>query len=220
MSRSHEDLRRHTPTDHRAGGPVITFAPNSWWAIGIVNVTGERAPAGITSYETLIEKARVSAPKAREAAVFESHNRRRVIVLLHLNGHEAFNHLAAAWDDHHLFAERHAVAESHSLALYRLAANAGEAAVDPASNDAYAFEHLSLGAERTRALIAPIVGAPGFRGASLFDADGDTASAILYRFALGEEIDAFRATPAAHGALGPTALGETFYAARPVRTFA
>jgi hypothetical protein len=186
----------------------------------VAHVAAERAAAGVASYETLIEKARVSAAKAREAAVLESRDRRRVIVLLHLDGHEAFRHLTAAWDDHHLFAERHAVAESRSLALYRLAMNAGDSAVDPASTDAYAFEHVSLDVERTQAVTVPIVAAPGFRGAAIF-ADDAGASAILYRFAHVEEIETFRATAGAQRALGPIAApGETFYPARPVRTFA
>jgi hypothetical protein len=187
----------------------------------VAHVAAERAPAGVAAYETLVEQARVAAPKAREAAVLESHNRRRVIALLHLDGHEAFRHLTAAWDDHHLFAERHAVAESQSLALYRLVTNLGESTIDPASTDAYAFEHVSLDAERTRAAAAPIVAAPGFRGAILFGADGADASAVLYRFAHAEEIEAFRATPEAEHVLGSSrAPGETFYTVRPVRTFA
>ena len=187
----------------------------------MAHVAAERAPAGVAAYETLVEQARVAAPKAREAAVLESHNRRRVIALLHLDGHEAFRHLTAAWDDHHLFAERHAVAESQSLALYRLVTNVGESTIDPASTDAYAFEHVSLGAERTRAVTAPIVAAPGFRGAILFGADGADASAVIYRFAHAEEIEAFRATPEAEHVLGPSgAPGETFYTVHPVRTFA
>jgi len=187
----------------------------------VAHVAAERAPAGVAAYETLVEQARVAAPKAREAAVLESHNRRRVIALLHLDGHEAFRHLTATWDDHHLFAERHAVAESQSLALYRIVTNVGEATIDPASTDAYAFEHVSLGVERTRAVTGPIVAAPGFRGATLFGADGADASAVLYRFAHAEEIEAFRATPEAEHVLGSSgAPGETFYAVRPVRTFA
>ncbi len=219
MPRPHEDLQRHTPTDHRPGGPAIALTP-LWWAIGVVHVAAERAPAGIASYETLIEKARVSAPKARESAVLESRNHRRVIVLLHLEGHEEFKHLTAAWDDHHLFAERHAVAESHSLALYRLVALAGEAAIDPSSTDAYAFERVLFGADRTRAVMSAIASAPGFRGASLFEEDDGGASVILYRFSRGEEIEDLRATSQAQRALGPTGEpGETFYEVRPVRTF-
>ena len=71
-----------------------------------------------------------------------------MIVLLHLDGHEGFRHLCAAWDDHHLVAERHDVAESRSLTLYSLAATLGDAAIDPASTDAVAFEQFSSGLER------------------------------------------------------------------------
>jgi len=129
MPRPHEDLERHTVTDQRPGGPIVTLRPDTWWAIEVAHVAAERAGAGVATYETLIEKARASAPKAREAAVLRSHNDRRVIAMLHVDGHEAYRHLASAWDDHHLLAERHAVAESRSLALYRLAATAGEARV-------------------------------------------------------------------------------------------
>lgn len=208
MPRPHEDRERHTAADHRAGGPTIVLAPVSWWAIAVAHVAAARADAGTAAYETLIEKARSSAAKVQEAIVLRSHDRRRVIALLHLGGHEAFRHLSAAWDDHHLFAERRAVAESRSLALYRLEATEGEFAIDPASTDAYAFERVLSDREQTRAVAAPIAAAPGFRGASTFSADDDRASIIVYRFAHARDIEAFRATR------------DTFYPVQIVRTFA
>ncbi|MGB8965647.1 MAG: hypothetical protein WCB99_08400 [Candidatus Cybelea sp.] len=206
MSRPHEDIRHHTPTDHRTGGPATAFAQASWWAVTVVHVTAQRAAAALASYETLVEQARASTPKSREAALLESHNRRRVMVLLNLDGHEAFRHLTAAWDEHHLLAERHAVDESHSLELYRVVTTGGEAAIDPASTDAYAFEHVPA-IERIEALIADVVAAPGFRGVVIFANDAG-AHIILYRFANAEAIDTLRATP-----------GADRYAVRPVRTF-
>ncbi|HTU70174.1 MAG TPA: hypothetical protein VMF11_07610 [Candidatus Baltobacteraceae bacterium] len=208
MTRPHEDLQRHAPTDHRVGGPVVAFAPGSWWAIDVVHVASNREDAAISSYETLIEKARASGTRAREAAVLAAHDHRRVIVLVHLDGHEAFRHLNAAWDDHHLFTERHAVAESHAIALYRLAACSGEGRIDPATHDAYAFEHALIGGEAARAAIDAAAKAPGFRGVCLFTTDDDRASAIVYRFEQREQIDAFRAP------------GEVFYPVHAVRTFA
>ena len=206
MPRPHEDRRHHTTTDHHAGGPAIVFAPPAWWAIAVVHVTAERADAGIASYETLVEKARTSAARVQQAAILRSHNHRRVIVLLHLDGHEGFRHLCAAWDDHHLVAERHDVAQSASLTLYSLATNLGEAAIDPTSTDAVAFEQFSAGLEGTHAVTSPIAAAAGFRGASTFRSDDDSTSAIIYRFAHVEEIGAFRAS-------------ETLYPVHVVRTF-
>jgi hypothetical protein len=206
MSRPHEDRQRHTATDHHAGGPAIVFAPGAWWAIAVVHVTAERADAAIASYETLVEKARTSAARVHEAASLRSQNHRRVIVLLHLDGHEAFRHLGAAWDDHHLVAQRHDVAESRSLTLYRLAANLGDAAIDPASTDALAFEQFSDNLERMQAVTSSIAAAPGFRGASTLRSDDDSTAAIVYRFANVEEVGAFRAS-------------ETLYPVHVVRTF-
>ncbi|MGA7202528.1 MAG: hypothetical protein WBX26_11920 [Candidatus Cybelea sp.] len=206
MSRPHEDHQRHTATDHHAGGQAIVFAPGAWWAIAVVHVTAERADAAIASYDTLVEKARTSAARAHEAAILRSQNHRRVIVLLHLDGHEGFRHLGAAWDDHHLVAPRHDVAESRSLTLYRLVANLGDAAIDPASTDALAFEQFSDDLERMQAVTSSIAAAPGFRGASTLRSDDDTTAAIIYRFANVEEIGAFRAS-------------ETLYPVHVVRTF-
>ena len=129
-----------------------------------------------------------------------------MIVLLHLDGHEGFRHLCAAWDDHHLVAERHDVAESRSLTLYSLAATLGDAAIDPASTDAVAFEQFSSGLERIHAVTSAIAAAPGFRGASTLRTDDDGASVIIYRSANVEEIRAFRAS-------------ETLYPVHLVRTF-
>ena len=194
VPRPHEDRERHTPTDHRAGGPIITFAPGSWWAIEVAHVAAERVQAGIASFETLIEKARHSA-KAHEGVVLYSHNHRRVIALLGLDGHEAFRHLASAWDDHHLFAERHAVAESQSLALYKLSTAIGEAIVDPASTDVYAFERTLRTVEAVRTIASEIAAAPGFRSAALFTTDDDRAPVILYTFTHDAEIEAFVRRP-------------------------
>ncbi|HLY01139.1 MAG TPA: hypothetical protein VKR56_01435 [Candidatus Cybelea sp.] len=200
MTRPHEDIQRHTITDHRPGGPVIAFAAPSWWAIALVNLTAERAAAGVASYETLVEKARSGAPKVREAAILLSHDQRRVIAILHVEGHEAFGHLVAAWDDHHLVAERHDIAESHNLALYRLATVTGEAAIDPTSQDAYAFERTSSDVESSVS--------PGVRAACMFDADDGHVRAAIYRSENFEQLTA------------PRAPDETFYEIRPVRTFA
>jgi hypothetical protein len=187
-------------TDHHSGGPVIPFTAPSWWAIAVVDVKEDRGPAGVASYETLVEKARAGAAKVREAAILLSHNQRRVIAMLHLDGHEAFRHLVAAWDDHHLVAERRDVAESLNLGLYRLTTVTGEAAIDPTSHDAYAFEHGSVD-------VASGV-PPGVRGTGIFDADDGRARAIIYRAEHIEQIEAGR-TPE-----------QTFYAVKPVRTFA
>src|SRR5208282_2916240 len=105
-----------------------------------------------STYETLIEKARTSPMRARRAVVLSSVDKRRVIALIEIEGHDAFRHLQSAWDDHHLEASRHAVAESSSLSLYRLAMSAGGVSLDPASHDAYAFEHVARGPEHARAL--------------------------------------------------------------------
>ncbi len=220
MTRPHEDLERHTPVDHRPGGLPVTFAAGAWCAIEVAHVEADRVGAAISTYETLIEKARTSSAKAHAAAVLRSVNNRRVIALIGLDGHEGFRHIKSAWDDHHLFAERHDVAESGSLALYRLAASAGDVYIDPTCKDAYAFERVAREPERARELIEPIVAARGFEGALVFGGDGASASAIVYRFGHSEEIDSFRASSAALSILGPLgATGETLYAVHPVKTF-
>jgi hypothetical protein len=193
MTRPHEDLERHTFVDHRPGGVPVSFAPGSWCAIDVVHIKAERVDAGIAAYETLIEKARTASLGVRVAAVLRAVNDRRVIALVAVEGHEAFGHLRSAWDDHHLVAERRDVAESSTLGLYRVATNSGDASIDPATKDAYAFARVARGAQLTNALA---------RGALVFEADGDENSIIIYRFGHAEGID-----------------GETMMAVRPVRTF-
>jgi hypothetical protein len=220
MPRPHEDLERHTPTDHRPGGVPIGFAEGVWVAIEVAHVKANRVGAGISTYETLIEKARKSSTKARSAVVLRSVTNRRVIALVEIEGHEAFRHLKSAWDDHHLNAERHAVAESRSLALYRVAVSDGDTSFDPASKDAYAFEHVARGPERVRPLSILIAAAQGFRGVLVFGSDDASASAIVYRFEHSAEFDAFRESAAAVQVLGPIgASGDTLWAVRPVKTF-
>src|SRR5271154_4460850 len=111
MSRPHEDRRRHTLVDHRTGGAPITFVPGAWCAIEMLHVAADRSDAAISSYETLVERARTPTKGVGIAALLRSRDRRRVVVLFQLDGHEAFRHLAAAWDHHHVLSERHSVAE-------------------------------------------------------------------------------------------------------------
>jgi len=220
MTRPHEDLERHTLTDHHAGGPPVGFAPGAWCAIDVAHVKAARVGAGISTYETLIEKGRTSSAKVRAAAVLRSVNNRRVIALLEIAGHDAFRHLTSAWDDHHLHAERHTVADSRILGLYRVAAVAGDGSFDPGSHDAYAFEHVGCTPERARGLIAAIAAAPGFRGVVVFGADDATTSAVVYRFEHAGQVDAFRGSAAAQQAVGAVGDGgESMSAVHPVRTF-
>jgi hypothetical protein len=215
MTRPHEDLERHTITDHRVGGVPIHFAAHAWCAIDVAHLRADRVGAGIAAYETLIEKA----PR-RLAAVLRSTNNRRVISVLEIEGHEAFRHLQSAWDDHHLVATRHDVAESSTLSLYRVAGAAGDPSIDPGTKDSYAFEHVSKSADRVNAIVTAISSAEGFRGVLVFGFDDDSAAAILYRFAHAAEFDAFRASAAARQVLGQVAVnGESLMAVHPGRTF-
>lgn len=209
----------HTSVDHRPGGPPAAFARGAWCAIDIVRVTAEREQAAVSSYETLIEKAQTSAAKAQAAAVLRSANHRRVIAIVGLEGHAGFAHLASAWDAHHLFAEHHAVAESVALALYRVKESAGDASIDPATHDAYAFERTATDAVQVATLIEPLTAAPGFRGALVFA--GDTVgAAIVYRFEHAAQIEAFRAGAAARKVLGAEgSSGDTEFAVHPVKSF-
>jgi hypothetical protein len=223
MARPHEDRERHTLVDHRPGGMPVTFAAGAWCAVEIASVEAARADAAISAYETLVEKARSSAAKAGAAAILRSTNGRRAIVLMELDGHVAFRHVAAAWDDHHLEAEHRAKAESGSLALYRVDVVAGEAGIDPDTHDAYAFERASRASGAVRAVLPSLEAADGFRGALLFgldDAKSPNGSALLYRFTDAQRFDAFRASAPALQFLGPVGeTGETVHAVHPVKTF-
>jgi hypothetical protein len=220
MTRPHEDLERHAPTDHRPGGVPVTFAPGTWCAIDVAHVKADRVNAGISAYETLIEKARTSAVKAHGAAILRSVNNRRVIALIGINGHDAFRHLKTTWDDHHLSAERHAVAESSARARYQVAASGGQATIDPASHDSYAFEHVARDPNQLRVLTAAIGAAQGFRGLLVFGTDDARASVVVYRFEHAGQLDAFRQSAPAQQILGPVGdMGETASPVHPVKTF-
>jgi len=221
MPRPHEDLERHTPVDHRPGGQPIECTVGTWYAIEVAHVRAERSEAGLASYETLIEKARSSSAKARASAVFCSLNKRRVIALITIDGHDSFRHIQSAWDDHHLTAEHRDVAESTSLARYRCTASTGKALIDPASTDAYAFEKVSRSPETVGELRASIEGAQGFRGLLIFGAEDAASAAILYHFAHHDDIDSFRTSAVAVNVIGPVGTsGDTLHHVHPVKTFA
>jgi hypothetical protein len=207
MTRPHEDLQRHTPADHRQGGVAVTFAPGAWCAIDVVHTKAERVDAGISAYETLIEQARKQPLGVRVAAVLRSVNDRRVIALVDLEGHEAFRHLTSSWDDHHLVQQKRDVAESSTLALYRLAASSGDASIDPLSKDTYAFEEIARGSQPASALATAAEQAHGFRGVLVFESDGGDRLAVIYRFGHPADLAALRAD------------GDAIAAVHPVRTF-
>jgi hypothetical protein len=217
VTRPHEDLERHQPTDHRPGGVPIEFAPGAWCAIDVAHVEANRVNAVISAYETLIEKARTTSTQARQSAVLRAANDRRVITIIDLAGHRAFHHLQVAWDEHHLAYGRHNVAASSTLALYRLLASA-DGALDPASHDVYAFEQLRREVDRWPAIMGAVKTAPGFVGALVFGADADNALALVYRFMNKEALEQFRESTAVVGVLGPVD-GESILAVHPVRTF-
>lgn len=205
MTRPHEDLERHTPADHRAGGVPVTFAPGSWCAIDVVHTKADRVDAGISAYETLIEKARNEPLGVRVAVVLRSVNDRRVIALVGLAGHEAFHHLQGSWDDHHLVQQRRDVAESSTLALYRLVSSLGDASIDPQSKDTYAIEQLARGVQPAYLLAAAAEKTNGFRGVAVFESEDRLI--VIYRFGHPADLSALRAD------------GDAIAAVHPVRTF-
>jgi hypothetical protein len=192
MTRPHEDLQRHTAVDHKPGGPAIRFAPNDWCAIDVVHVKSDRVDAGLSSYETLVEQARTSSAKARQAALLRSLDNRRVIVLVALGGHDDFRHLKSAWDDHHLRAQKHAVAESSTFALYQLAHGIGTVSFDPQANNVYAVEHIAVDATKAQAIARTTAEAPGFQGALVFGSDDGNASVLIYQFEHPSEFEVAR----------------------------
>jgi hypothetical protein len=182
MTRPHEDIQHHTAVDHRPGGPVVRIAPNAWCAIDVVHVKSERVDAGISSYETLIEKARTSSAKAGASVILRSLDNRRVVVLATLGGHQDFAHLKSAWDDHHLRAEKHTVAESSALGLYQLVSGVGEVGFDSQAKNVYAVEQIEVAPEKAQAIAHATAEAQGFQGALVFGSDDGTSSVLIYQF--------------------------------------
>lgn len=182
MTRPHEDLERHTQVDHRPGGSAVHLAPGTWCAIDMVHVKSERLGAAVASYETLLEKARTSSVKASACAILRSLDDHRIIVFVTLDGHSSFAHLKSSWDDHHLHAEHHDVAESSALALYHIVAELGNVTFDPQAKNVYAVEHIGVDVQKARALAQTTGETPGFRGALVFGNDDANASVLVYQF--------------------------------------
>jgi hypothetical protein len=192
MTRPHEDIQHHTAVDHRPGGPPVAFVKNAWCAIDVVHVKSDRAGAGISAYETLIEEARKSPTKAGSAVILRAGDDRGVLALVEVGGHDAFKHLQSAWDNHHLLAEHRAVAESSKLALYQVIAITGDCALDPQSKDAYAVEPFPTAPQQVEKLLAGLPGAQGFRGTVLIGTDDGTKSFAIYRFEHAAQIEGLR----------------------------
>ncbi len=221
MSRPHEDREKHTRVDHRAGGSPVAFAPESWVAIGVANVKADRNDACVAAYETLVEKARTSNVHANPAVIFASQNERRVVTVVGVQGHESFRHLSAAWDDHHRNAQHRVISESVSFALYRVVAHAGNADVDPSSDDAYMYEHVDRSVPSVAELFSSLNMPLDFRGATVLYDDAAVATVIVSRFAHIAAYDAFRAGSEATKLLGaPGEPGATSFQMRPRKTLA
>jgi len=220
VSRPHEDRERHTLVDHRRGGEAVRFASGSWVVIGVGRVKAERSDACVAAYETLVEKARTSNIHAGPVAIVVSHDRRRVVTMVGVRGHDGFRHLAAAWDDHHRFAQRRAIAESVSLGLYEVAASTGAADLDPSSHDAYDYEQLDRPVPKFVDVLAGLDALTEFRGATILHGDAGQTTVILSRFAHIAAFVAFRASRDATNALGLVdAPGTSSFPFHPTRTF-
>jgi hypothetical protein len=217
LPRPHEDLAHHTLVDHRRGGPPVAFPAGDWCAIDVAHIAPGRIDAGLSAYETLVERAR-SSLHLGAAAIVRSVDRRRVVTLLQLDGHEGFSRLDAAWGERRLEAERLSVAESSTRGLYRLVASSGADEIDPESRDAYAFERVASGPEFAAGLLAALAPATGFRGVLVFGSSDGVASAIVYRFEHFGELDVIRASLTARNVLPPA--DDSFAMVHPVKTFA
>ncbi len=221
MSRPHEDRERHTLVDHRPGGSPVSFPARSWLAVGIARVKAERNDACIAAYETLVEKSSTSNVHGGPAVVFASGDGRRVVTMVGVRGHDGFRHLAAAWDDHHRNAQHRVIAEAVSFALYEVAASVGATDIDPDSHDAYVYERVERQVPGVTDLFSLFGASDDFRGATVFEGDGATATVILARFAHAAAYDDLRASRAAVRALGSSGEpGETSFVAHPRKTFA
>jgi hypothetical protein len=221
LARPHEDREKHTLVDHRAGGPTVAFAPASWVAIGVAHVKADRNDACVAAYETLVEKARTSNVHASPAVIFASQNERRVVTVVGVQGHDGFRHLSAAWDDRHRNAQHRAISESVSFTLYKVVAHAGNADVDPASDDSYVYERVDRAVQNATDLFSSLNTSLDFRGATLLYDDVASATVIVSRFAHIAAYDTFRAGPEATKLLGvPGEPGTTSFQVHPRKTIA
>ena len=221
MSRPHEDRQRHTLVDHRPGGLPMTFPNGSWLAIGVGRVKAARSDACVAAYETLVEKAQTSNVHADSAVILTSYNGRRVVTMVGVRGHDGFRHLAAAWDDHHRFAQHRAIAESVSLGLYEVVASVGNPAIDPASHDTFVYEQFEHPVPNIVELFTSSEASPEFRGALILHGDDGRATVAIARFVNGESYETFRTSRASANALGSEDQSvTTSFPVHPVRTFA
>lgn len=220
MARPHEDRERHTLVDHRPGGVLIAFPAGSWVVLGVARVKADRSDACIAAYESLVEKARTSNVHAGPAAVLAARDGRRVVTLVGVRGHDGFRHLAAAWDDHHRFAQHRAIAESVSLGLFEVAAAIGTAAFDPASHDAIAYERFDRPLPNVAGLFAANGVPADFHGATILHGDDGAGTVLFTDFAHVEAYEAFRTGRAAANALGAIGRsGATSFPVHLARTF-
>ena len=188
--------------------------------LGVARVKAERSDACVAAYESLVEKAQTSNVHAGPAAIFTSHNGRRVVTMVGVRGHDGFRHLAAAWDDHHRFEQHRAIAESVSLGLYEVVGSIATADVDPVSHDAFVYEQFDRPVPNVTELFASIDAAAEFHGATILHGDDGRATVILSRFAHLAGYEAFRTSRGAANALGATdESATTSFQVAPARTF-
>jgi hypothetical protein len=188
--------------------------------LGVARVKAERSDACVAAYESLVEKTRTSNVHAGPAVVFSSHDRRRVLTLVGVRGHDGFRQLAAAWDDHHRFEQHRAIAESVSLGLFEVAASVAAADVDSASHDVFVYEQVERPVADVAGLFASAGASPDILGATILHGDDDRTAVILARFAHLDAYEAFRAGRGAANVLGPAdGFGSTSFQVKPTRTF-
>jgi hypothetical protein len=113
------------------------------------------------------------------------------------------------------------ISESVSFALYKVVAHAGNADVDPSSDDAYMYEHVDRSVPNVAELFSSLNMSLDFRGATVLYDDAAVATVIVSRFAHIAAYDTFRAGPEATKLLGaPGEPGTTSFQMRPRKTLA
>jgi hypothetical protein len=198
-----------TPSTRPVPIMAFTAAPNRWYGIDDAHVRADRAEGWLTALRTMYHE--LSGNGIDQSVALLGFHHRRVLTISALSGHEIYQRMQNAWDDHKMVLEHHDIPEKRTLEIMHVAYVSGAARL--AEEPTYAFAFVSVTAppaemprftESAKALFTGRNTLKVLEGGAIFANDEDGRELLFTRWSDREAAQAFANDARNHVILPPT----------------
>ena len=198
-----------TPSTRPVPVMAFTAAPNRWYGIDDAHVRADRADGWFTALRTMYRE--LSGNGIEQSVGLLGVHHRRVLTISALTGHEIYEKMQSAWDDHKMSLEHHDIPEKRTLDIMHVTYVSGAARL--AEEPAYAFAFVSVNAppaemprftESAKALFSGRSPLKGLEGGAIFANDEDGHELLFTRWSDRETAQTFVNDARNHVVLPPT----------------